>query len=138
MLVEEVVKACETTSLGFNSLLLINHLACASKLLQKGAAPVSVNSVRVDRISRTRPDLIERLIQPILSSHSVQDVVQTSQAACDRLLRLGVVKHADVVFDSKAEDGGAVDVVLKFKETNRIWAKTGTEIGNYEGNAVRI
>ncbi len=94
--------------------------------------------MRVDGISRTRPDLIERLIQPILASHSVQDVVHTSQAACDRLLRLGVVKHADVVFDSMNDDEpGQVDIVLKFKETNRIWAKTGTEIGNYEGNAVR-
>lgn len=57
---------------------------------------------------------------------------------------LGAFKNVEVTLDTPNDNGrpmgieglSEVDVVLNVKERPRIWAKTGTEVGNYEGNMV--
>ncbi|RKO91707.1 surface antigen-domain-containing protein [Blyttiomyces helicus] len=98
-----------------------------------------VNSIRIEGLNNTRPSVVERIVKPILESQNLGDILVESQEACRRLARFGVFEDLGVVLDTSRDGFGrptdeGVDVVLNVKEGSRLWARTGADVGNYEGN----
>ncbi|KAJ3061652.1 hypothetical protein HK102_009032, partial [Quaeritorhiza haematococci] len=103
-------------------------------------SPLKVHAVHVKGVKHTRHSLLESLINPIQEATTLRDVFSTSQQVCRRLVRLGIVKDIKIVLDTPPGGGSrggnkpnVVDVVLEMEEVPRIFAKTGTHVGNYEG-----
>ncbi|KAJ3067699.1 hypothetical protein HDU99_003413, partial [Rhizoclosmatium hyalinum] len=99
------------------------------------SAPVTVSAVRFEGISATKEGLLSRHAAPLFAlprDTPFGHVAAQAHEAAAKLHQLGVFKTVDVVLDSDAP--GEVAVVFHVKEVSRLYAKTGTEIGNNEGN----
>ncbi|KAJ3253929.1 hypothetical protein HDU77_004319 [Chytriomyces hyalinus] len=104
--------------------------------------PVRISSVRFEGIKNTSEQLLAVYSAPLLDTPSKMPFGHAAMLAhsqADTLFRLGIFKHVDVELDSQRV--GDVDVVFKVAEVSRLYAKTGTELGNNEGSmtaAVKI
>ncbi|KAJ3030481.1 UNVERIFIED_CONTAM: hypothetical protein HDU68_008897 [Siphonaria sp. JEL0065] len=97
--------------------------------------PTTIASVRFEGILNTSEGLLRRHTVGLLglpAETAFGHVAQTAHDTAARLYRLGIFKHVDVELDA-APEGGVV-VVFHVKEVSRLYAKTGTEIGNNEGS----
>ncbi|KAI9199824.1 surface antigen-domain-containing protein [Polychytrium aggregatum] len=97
---------------------------------------VKVNSVRVEGHKYTKPHVLERIVKDVLEAKTLGEVMGQSKLACHRLNRLGIFRSSEVILDTPPSSSGRnlVDVIILVEEAPRMYAKTGTEIGNYEGN----
>lgn len=71
------------------------------------------------------------------------DVINKSQDVAENLLRLDIFDHVQILLDNATDSDplaapDSINVVYQVKEKSRVFIKTGTEIGNNEGNMVRI
>ncbi|KAI8621601.1 surface antigen-domain-containing protein [Chytriomyces sp. MP71] len=117
--------------------------------------PVRIASVRFEGVAHTDAQLLGvysrrllaatspfyRVVQPLAEAdvtgrdrHILPfgQVAMLAHESADRLFRLGIFKHVDVELDSQTK--GEVDVVFKVQEVSRLFARTGTELGNNEGS----
>lgn len=98
-----------------------------------------MNAVILIGTKATRPDFLEKAASSVLDSKTVADVVNSSQEVAERLLRLDIFEDVQVLLDRANDPLAAPDsinVVYRVKEKGRLYIKTGTEIGNNEGNMV--
>ncbi|KAJ3187076.1 hypothetical protein HDU85_007114 [Gaertneriomyces sp. JEL0708] len=94
-------------------------------------------SLRVSRLiingaQYTRPAVVEYLVQPILKSENLGDVIVESREVVGRLRRLGIFKDVSVKLDAGVEGGETLDVVINLEEGPRIYARTGADFSNYD------
>ncbi|KAJ3059737.1 hypothetical protein HDU98_004219, partial [Podochytrium sp. JEL0797] len=99
------------------------------------ASPVTVSSVRFEGIGATRSSLLSKFSSALLAlpeDAAFGTVAATAHSQAERLFALGIFKHVDVEIDSVSLK--QVDVVFKVKEKPRLYAKTGTEVGNADAS----
>ncbi|KAI8969029.1 surface antigen-domain-containing protein [Mycotypha africana] len=109
-------------------------------LLQETAgSKTHVNSVSVLGTKITRPQFLQKATKAVLSSTTYADVINNAQNIAEELQRLDIFDHVQVLLD-KASDSDplalpdSINVVYQVKEKSRVFLRTGTEIGNNEGN----
>ncbi|KAI7872710.1 surface antigen-domain-containing protein, partial [Spinellus fusiger] len=101
--------------------------------------PTHVNAVGVFGSARTRSGFLETATAPVLQSKTVADVINTSQTVAEQLMRLDIYEHVQVVLENAADNDvlavpNSINVMYHTKEKSRLCIKTGTQIGNNEGN----
>lgn len=69
-------------------------------------------------------------------------MINNSQEVAEKLQRFDIFDNVSVLLDSAADTDplaarDSVNVVYQVKEKSRVFIKTGTEIGNNEGNMVK-
>ncbi len=79
-----------------------------------------------------RHGIAQSLVQPVLDSTNLDEVIVSAHSCAASLVRLGIAKSCNVVIDSN--EPGKVSVILKPERLSRILAKTGTHIGASEGS----
>lgn len=104
---------------------------------------VHINAVTILGVKTTRPSFLETATNKILKAKTVADVINTSQDVAENLMRLDIFDNVNILLDSATESDpfaapDSINVVYQVKEKSRVFIKTGTEIGNNEGNMVTI
>ncbi|CAO3630574.1 unnamed protein product [Cunninghamella echinulata] len=74
-----------------------------------------------------------------MDSTTIADVVNQSQDIAEQLMRFDIFDHVEVLLDRASDSDplatpDSINVVYQVKEKSRFYIKTGTEIGNNEGN----
>ncbi|KAI9319661.1 surface antigen-domain-containing protein [Dichotomocladium elegans] len=109
-------------------------------LLQSTAGSAAhVNAVFLLGTHATRPGFLENITTPVLNAKTIAEVVNRSQTVAEQLQRLDIFDHVQVVLDRATDMDplaapGSINVLYRIKEKSRLFIKTGTEIGNNEGN----
>lgn len=85
---------------------------------------------------------METATSPVLNSSTIADVVNEAQNVAERLQRLDIFDGVQVLLDRASDTDplaapDSINVVYQVKEKSRLFIKTGTEIGNNEGNMVK-
>ncbi|KAI8082793.1 surface antigen-domain-containing protein [Halteromyces radiatus] len=98
-----------------------------------------VNAVSIHGTRYTRPTFLETVSTPILEAKTIADVVNLSQDIAEKLMRFDIFEDVQVLLDHAADTDplaapDSINVVYNVKEKSRFFIKTGTEIGNNEGN----
>lgn len=98
--------------------------------------PSRVVSVSVEGTKYAKQSDLKYLVDPILKAKSLSETVKTSQAVAGSMRSLDSFRNVQVELDTSGRDGDVPEIAVKLivDEAPRFWAKTGTEIGNYEGN----
>ncbi|XP_051740814.1 sorting and assembly machinery component 50 homolog A [Ctenopharyngodon idella] len=100
---------------------------------------VVVQHVHIDGLGRTKEDLLTYEIADVFRAKNLIDVMKKSHEARQRLLRLGIFRHVEVVIDT-AEGTDALpnglDVTFEVKELRRMTGSYNTMVGNNEGSMV--
>lgn len=100
-----------------------------------------MNSIHIHGARHTRESFLHSVVHPAFSARTFGSVLETVQRAVDDLRRFDIFDELELVLDTARDPSAAeesVDVHLTVKEKNRMFVKTGTEIGNGEGNMVCI
>jgi len=101
-------------------------------------SPFRVNSCKVNGTKFTKKTLIEKQLNSLFQAKTLKEILEETESICGKLNRLGIFKDLGVNLDvpqSKIVDNeNEVDIIINLKEKPRFWAKTGTEVGNNEGN----
>jgi outer membrane protein insertion porin family len=85
---------------------------------------------------------LEKATKDVLEAKTYADVINSSQAIAEKLQRLDIFESPVQVLLDNASDSDplaapdSINVVYQVKEKSRVFIKTGTEIGNNEGNMV--
>ncbi|GAA5815267.1 hypothetical protein MFLAVUS_008773 [Mucor flavus] len=109
-------------------------------LLESSAgSKVHVNAVTILGAKTTRPSFLQSATSKILKSKHMADVINSSQDVAENLMRLDIFDHVNILLDNATDSdplaaAGSINVVYQVKEKSRVFIKTGTEIGNNEGN----
>ncbi|KAF7728831.1 hypothetical protein EC973_005457 [Apophysomyces ossiformis] len=109
-------------------------------LLHSSASSTAhVNAVHILGTHATRPSFLETATSRVLESKNVADVVNRSQDIAEQLLRLDIFDNVQVLLDRASDTDplaapDSINVIYQVKEKSRLYIKTGTEIGNNEGN----
>ena len=101
-----------------------------------------VNAVTVLGVKNTRPSFLQTATHTIQSSKNVADVINNAQQVAENLTRLDIFDHVQILLDNARDSDpfaapDSINVVYQVKEKSRLFIKTGTEIGNNEGNMVK-
>ncbi|CAM4734584.1 hypothetical protein PO909_021585 [Leuciscus waleckii] len=100
---------------------------------------VVVQHVHIDGLGRTKEDLLTYEIADVFRANNLIDVMKKSHEARQKLLRLGIFRHVEVVIDT-AEGTDALpnglDVTFEVKELRRMTGSYNTMVGNNEGSMV--
>lgn len=101
-----------------------------------GSRGVSVSNVVVEGTEQLRDDFIVEHLQPVIQSTNVGSLLRSIDVVNETFQSSGAVKDVRVALDCATNQGGLLDVVprLKLTPVNRFMAKTGTNIGNGEGD----
>jgi outer membrane protein insertion porin family len=101
--------------------------------------------VRVEGAKNTRESFLAWLINPHLTKPSepsnLESVLHTTRHLSHIFQETGVFQSVEANIERSRDvmtSDGDVDVVFKAREKGRYFVKTATEMGNGEGNAVRI
>ena len=102
-----------------------------------------INAVRVDGAKTTRRSFLASLVYPHLPQHphSFESVLRATRDIGHYLVQSDVFQSVHARLEPSADPAakpGDVDVVFSTRERPRFFLKTSTEVGNSEGNAVRI
>jgi len=101
-------------------------------------SPFRVNSCKVNGTKYTKKSLIEKQLSFLFQAKTLKEILEETDSICGKLNRLGIFKDLNVNLDvpqSKILDNeNEIDIIINLKEKPRFWAKTGTEVGNNEGN----
>jgi len=131
----------EETNLKYNDYLkrreeLNEHLQ--NLLNEAKDSPFRVNSFKVNGTKFTKRSLIEKQLNSLFQAKTLKEILEETDSICGKLNRLGIFKELGVNLDvpqSKIIDSeNEVNVIINLKEKPRFWARTGTEVGNNEGN----
>ena len=101
-----------------------------------------MNAITILGTKATRSGFLTTVTEPVLESKTVADVVNQSQTIAEQLIRLDIFDDVQVLLDRATDTDplaapGSINVVYRVKEKSRVFLKTGTEIGNNEGNMVK-
>ena len=103
-----------------------------------------INAVRVEGAKNTRRSFLASIVYPHLPQHphsSLESVLRATRDIGHYLVQSDIFQtvHArlEPSVDTTAKPGD-VDVIYTTRERPRFFLKTSTEVGNSEGNAVRI
>jgi outer membrane protein insertion porin family len=83
---------------------------------------------------------LEKATKDVLEAKTYADVINTSQDIAAKLQRLDIFEAPVQILLDNASDSDplaapdSINVVYQVKEKSRVFIKTGTEIGNNEGN----
>ncbi|EXJ81026.1 hypothetical protein A1O3_07314 [Capronia epimyces CBS 606.96] len=113
---------------------------------QNSTLPTTVSSVTVLGASNTRHGFLKRVVDPLLSAnrsrpYTQSELIHEVANAATRLRRFGIYHEPiSVYLDKPAKTDPTttptdVAVYYSVKERSRIFAKTGTDLGNAEGSA---
>ncbi|ORZ20668.1 surface antigen-domain-containing protein [Absidia repens] len=109
-------------------------------ILNKTTSSVAhVNAVSILGSRYTRPSFLESVTTTILDAKTIADVVNQSQTIAEKLARFDIFDGIEVLLDRASDSDplaapDSINVVYQVKEKSRFFIKTGTEIGNNEGN----
>lgn len=109
---------------------------------ESAGSKAHINAVTILGIKSTRPSFLQTATNKILEAKNVADVINKSQDVAETLMRLDIFDHVDILLDNATDSDplaapGSINVVYQVKEKSRVFIKTGTEIGNNEGNMVK-
>ncbi|CAM0135127.1 unnamed protein product [Umbelopsis sp. WA50703] len=99
--------------------------------------PAHLHSLRVLGTERTRESFLKLATSSTFAGMTVADVINNVQETAEKLQRLDIFDSVNVILDTSRDPFAArdaLDCVLQVKEKSRFFLKTGTEIGNGEGN----
>nr|Q803G5.1 RecName: Full=Sorting and assembly machinery component 50 homolog A [Danio rerio]AAH44493.1 Sorting and assembly machinery component 50 homolog (S. cerevisiae) [Danio rerio]AAI65595.1 Samm50 protein [Danio rerio] len=100
---------------------------------------VVVQHVHIDGLGRTKEDILTYEIADVFHAKNLIDVMKKSHEARQKLLRLGIFRHVEVVIDT-AEGADALpnglDVTFEVRELRRMTGSYNTMVGNNEGSMV--
>ncbi|XP_016118671.1 sorting and assembly machinery component 50 homolog A-like, partial [Sinocyclocheilus grahami] len=100
---------------------------------------VVVQHVHIDGLGRTKEDILTYEVADVFRAKNLIDLMKKSHEARQKLLRLGIFRHVDVVIDT-AEGVDALpnglDVTFEVKELRRMTGSYNTMVGNNEGSMV--
>lgn len=88
---------------------------------------------------RTRDSFLKLATANTFTGMTIADIINDVQHTADRLQRLDIFDSVNVILDTSRDPFAAkdaFDVIFSVKEKSRFFLKTGTEIGNGEGNMV--
>ncbi|XP_059392797.1 sorting and assembly machinery component 50 homolog A [Carassius carassius] len=100
---------------------------------------VVVQHVHIDGLGRTKEDILTYEIADVFHAKNLIDVMKKSHEARQRLLRLGIFRHVEVVIDTcEGADAlpNGLDVKFEVKELRRMTGSYNTMVGNNEGSMV--
>lgn len=108
-------------------------------LEESAGSNVHVNAVTILGVKATRPSFLEKVTNKILKAKNVADVINTSQDVAEDLMRFDIFDNVQILLDNATDSDplaapDSINVVYQLKEKSRVFIKTGTEIGNNEGN----
>jgi hypothetical protein len=119
-----------------------HHLSHTQLQLNATASqPAHVHSLRVLGTERTRNSFLKLATNNTFSGMTVADIINDVQQTADKLQRLDIFDSVNVILDTSKDPFAAkdaIDVIFSVKEKSRFFLKTGTEIGNGEGNMVSL
>lgn len=109
---------------------------------------MNIAAVRVEGAKVTRSSFLGFLINPQLAASSANDTPSTLESVLHTTRKMAHTLQKTDMFHSveakleRARDElaneGDVDIVFKTREKGRFYLNTSTELGNNEGNAVRL
>ncbi|KAI9276310.1 surface antigen-domain-containing protein [Sporodiniella umbellata] len=110
-----------------------------SLLVQSAKSRAHVNAITILGAKATRPSYLEYATRQPLSAKTVADVINFSQETAERLAGLDIFDEVQVLLENASDhdilaEPDSINVVYQVKEKSRLFIKTGTEIGNNEGN----
>jgi outer membrane protein insertion porin family len=103
-----------------------------------------INAVRVDGAKNTRRSFLASIVNPHLPQHphsSFESVLRATRDIGHYLVQSDIFQVVHARLEPSADTTtkpGDVDVIFTTRERPRFFLKTSTEVGNSEGNAVRI
>lgn len=103
-----------------------------------------INAVRVDGAKNTRRSFLASIVYPHLPQHprsSFESVLRATRDIGHYLVQSDIFQVVHARLEPSADTTtkpGDVDVIFTTRERPRFFLKTSTEVGNSEGNAVRI
>ena len=101
--------------------------------------PVQIHSVQLHGLQHTQDSLLAPLLQPILTSQTLSDLLARTQHACHQLDKLGIFKSIAVDLDYHSnnrqdeDEKEGVQVHLKVEERPRYTATANTGFRGHEG-----
>ncbi|KKK14432.1 hypothetical protein P175DRAFT_0502351 [Aspergillus ochraceoroseus IBT 24754] len=113
---------------------------------QNSTLPCSISSIQVLNASHTRRGFLERIFNPLLSTHqkrpyTLSEALREVSARADKLGRFDIFQQPISVYLDQSPEADPqtgltnLDVFLTVKEKSRVLLKTGTDLGNAEGSA---
>ncbi|KAG1618747.1 hypothetical protein G6F46_003683 [Rhizopus delemar] len=110
-----------------------------SLLAQSAGSKAHVNAVTILGAKVTLPSFLEYATRKPLQAKTVADVINFSQDTAERLSQLDIFDNVQVLLENASDNDplaapDSINVVYKVKEKSRLFIKTGTEVGNNEGN----
>ncbi len=110
------------------------------------AQQARIAAVRVDGAKNTRSSFLASLINPHLHQHSsisssFDSVLRATRDIGHYLVQTDLFQSVQARLEPSTEPAskpGDIDVIFTTHERPRFFLKTSTEVGNSEGNAVRI
>jgi outer membrane protein insertion porin family len=98
---------------------------------------IVMNGVLFYGVKHTRRSFLEHLARPIMKAKTLSEAMHNARIVADRLGRFGIYSH--VLGEISMANGhwirpNSIDARFYVKERGRITLKTGTEIGDNEGN----
>ncbi|KAG1473370.1 hypothetical protein G6F56_000993 [Rhizopus delemar] len=110
-----------------------------SLLAQSASSKARVNAISIVGAKATRPSFLEYATKKPLSAKTVAEIINSSQDTAQQLSQLDIFEHVQVLFENASDhdilaEPDSINVVYQVKEKSRLFIKTGTEIGNNEGN----
>lgn len=111
------------------------------QLAQSAGSKAHVNAVTILGAKVTLPSFLEYATRKPLQAKTVADVINFSQDTAERLSQLDIFDDVQVLLENASDNDplaapDSINVVYKVKEKSRLFIKTGTEVGNNEGNMV--
>jgi len=99
-------------------------------------SPFRVNSCKVNGTKFTKKKLIEKQLNSLFQAKTLKEILEETESICGKFNRLGIFKDLGVNLDvpQSCNNDNEVDIIINLKEKPRFWARTGTEVGNNEGN----
>lgn len=121
------------------TLIISSVLTSQLQLNATASQPGHIHSLRVLGTERTRDSFLKLATANTFTGMTIADIINDVQHTADRLQRLDIFDSVNVILDTSRDPFAAqdaFDVIFSVKEKSRFFLKTGTEIGNGEGNMV--
>ncbi|XP_078719888.1 sorting and assembly machinery component 50 homolog [Lampetra fluviatilis] len=100
---------------------------------------VLVQNVSIQGLERTKDDYIMHEISDVFNATSLVEVMQKSHEAREKMLRLGIFRHVEVLIDTAKGPGAqpdGLDINFEVVEMRRLTGSYNTMVGNNEGSMV--
>ncbi|KAI8911110.1 surface antigen-domain-containing protein [Gorgonomyces haynaldii] len=95
---------------------------------------VRVNAVKIHGIVHTDHEFLTQITAPLLKAKTLDELLVGSRNVANVLGKLDIFETVQVELDSPNSQQDSVDVVYRVKERKRLFARTGAEFGNHDGN----